>query len=76
VTYLECELHSSSYLTIHLSLFKDLIIIVVGSLTNINDSPSEAVLQVLDRFEVNIESDGRSEWSFGLVYNHVEYIYE
>ena len=71
VTYFEGEGHSAGNFAIHLGFFQNLIIFVIGGLSNVDDSPGETVLQVFNRFKEDFELDWVGEVLLILLHDHV-----
>ena len=75
-TYLKGESHPTSHFTIHLSLLENLIVLVGAGLPDVDYTPREAVLECLDRLEVDIEGYRVSEWCLCLFNDNVEDVYQ
>ena len=74
-TYIELEFHSSRNFAIHFCFFESLVVLVIGSLANVNDSPGKAVLERTHTFEVDLEADLVCEGRLCLLHYHVEHVY-
>ena len=74
-TYLESERHPASNFAVHLRFFQNLVVLVRARLPYVDYSPGKTMLQTLDCFKVNIESNGLNKRSLGLLYDHIQYVY-
>ena len=74
LTYFKGKGHAAGHFTIHFCVLKNLIVLVVTSLADVNNTPGEAVLEPLDRLKVDIEGDGMHEGSLALLHDNIEYV--